>query len=608
MNLKQFTRNGRILLLSVALCHMACPASASPIEQIGDRYIIHVPELDLRGDESLIDILMMCPDVISLDGKTVLTDDPLAALFGKYALRFDNVDYGLDINTLLHNLKAREIEKVQICTNSEVMKGAGSMKKIIDIHLRRDVAAVKGLNDTYYAEGTSEKGTAGEKASGRVGLFGDTYGGGEAIASLRYHTDRLVILSHVEGNMQRSAFSPSSSSAPATNHRSHEGVNVSLTWDITPKDQLMATAIQTYARNRLSPTPAAYERNYTAELDYTHTLADNGSSVLLTLGTAHTADSRGEQYGTAESTAYQGHYTYPYSILEFYFPLFIKDLWVTAGFEGGLSYEKNCIAQYTNRSNYEDLYAQVDWNIGKWSIMLGDRYRTIHFRHSEIKDADIYKHSTHTHAYTASVYYHFTPSHTLQGTFSRRFFNADFSDFIAAEMDDPQGSSQMYTPEYLQRYAYVSELRHHISTQSFMLSSVIQSIRQDTGENTKDQTLGIGTTAFWHTGALRLTAGANYYWERDKSKADGNTTHQHFAVFKLAPQVSLPAEWRLTSSLLWSTRRSQESHAYAPANLYAEAAIYKTICRHWLAEVRYHDIAGQHWGNRAATIGCTYYF
>ena len=609
-NLLQNSRHKSCLfLLALALGGIPHQMNASPIEHIGDRYILHVPELDLRGDESLMDILMMCPDVITLDGKTALGGDPLANLYHKYVIRFDNVEYGLDYNTLLHNLKAREIEKIQVCLHADVMKGSGSQKKVIDIQLRKDVGDVKGLQGSYYAEGNNGKGASGEKISGRQGFFGDTYGGAESITSVRYHGDKLRILAHLEGNMQRSSIPVSAGSSLAssnasldsyqTNHRSHEGAKVNMIWDISPNDNLEITATQTYTRNHLSGNPTDYERFYNVELDYLRTLSKNGATMLFTIATDHLNDNGGTSVISGEqdrATAYRDHNTYPYAILEFSYPLFTNNLWITTGFEGGLSFMKDCLSHHTDHSNYEDFYAQADLTLGKWGLMVGDRFR--------LSD------SQHYNAYTLSAYHHFNEHRTLQATFGQEFYNEVWQN------ED-------------QKPVYFAELKHTYTQKKLMLSTLIRYIGQDTYEG-KVKTYQFGNTLFWHIGMLRLTAGISSYKEEFKkseihpqNQEDDNKIHvsdgtgtngsyekvnSQYFVFKLAPQLSLPYEWRLTSTLLWSTHRSKESLAYAPANLYAEAAVYKTLGRHWLLEARYHDIASQHMGNRAATFGCTYYF
>ena len=48
---------------------------------------------------------------------------------------------------------------------------------------------------------------------------------------------------------------------------------------------------------------------------------------------------------------------------------------------GGLSIEKNCIAGYTNHSNYQDFYAQLDYNIGKWGFMAGEKELMVVYLH-----------------------------------------------------------------------------------------------------------------------------------------------------------------------------------------------------------------------------------
>lgn len=104
-----------LLIIALAMASTTYQTQAAPIEHIGDRYIMHVPEMELTGEESLLDVLMMCPEVISLDGNNIIGGDPFANLYGKFVIRIDNQEYGLDYATFLHHFKAREIETIKVC-------------------------------------------------------------------------------------------------------------------------------------------------------------------------------------------------------------------------------------------------------------------------------------------------------------------------------------------------------------------------------------------------------------------------------------------------------------------------------------------------------------
>lgn len=592
MILNSLLKYTRLMCLAGFLGITLPQMTAAPIEHIGDRYIMHVSEMELTGEESLLDVLMMCPEVISLDGNNIIGGDPFANQYGKFVIRIDNQEYGLDYATLLHHFKAREIESIKVCQNAEVMKGCSSLKKVIDITLR------KGENGV----------------SGRAGLFGDTYGGGKGIVSVLSQQDDLRILSHVEGNFQRTSNSDKDAyknqSSNTINHYSHEGAKLNVLWTPTSKDILEVDAMQTYTRNHFTHSPAEYVRAYHLQADYTRTLGENGSSILFTLGAEHISDN-GRTQEESQTFPYQNHSTYPFAVIEYASPILTKDLWITAGFEGGLSIEKNCIADYINHSNYEDFYVQLDYNIGKWGFMAGERYRIINFRPKQITSISNWEHTTRNHIYSFSAYYTFTPGHTLQGTFCRRIFNPEFGDFVTA--GDMEGAwKPTYTTDIRNSLANVMELKYTYSKPNLVVSTSVKNIHQHLIDNNHDNTLGIGTTAFWHTGILRLTAGFNYFWERAETPVEEtslrDTSYHNFAVFKLAPQLTLPDGWRLTSNLIWCTYRHTATPAYTPANLYAEVGVYKNIGKYLTLEGRFHDIASQHFGNRAATIGCTYYF
>ena len=71
-----------LLIIALAMASTTYQIQAAPIEHIGDRYIMHIPEMELTGEESLLDVLMMCPEVISLDGNNIIGGDPFANLYG----------------------------------------------------------------------------------------------------------------------------------------------------------------------------------------------------------------------------------------------------------------------------------------------------------------------------------------------------------------------------------------------------------------------------------------------------------------------------------------------------------------------------------------------
>ncbi len=67
-----------LLIIALAMASTTYQTQAAPIEHIGDRYIMHIPEMELTGEESLLDVLMMCPEVISLDGNNIIGGDPFS--------------------------------------------------------------------------------------------------------------------------------------------------------------------------------------------------------------------------------------------------------------------------------------------------------------------------------------------------------------------------------------------------------------------------------------------------------------------------------------------------------------------------------------------------
>ena len=143
-------------IMICVLCMSALTAHGTADDDIiefrGDRYVIHVDKMAPDSEMSLLDVLNTCPEFISLNGKTIDQN---------YALRVDNIDVAVDRESLLANVKACEIESIQICSNTSVAKAVSGTKGVIDVHYRNDV-----------------------KTDAKIALSGSTYGNGMLYADV----------------------------------------------------------------------------------------------------------------------------------------------------------------------------------------------------------------------------------------------------------------------------------------------------------------------------------------------------------------------------------------------------------------------------------------
>lgn len=564
-------KTGARLFMSLAALFAVSTGQADVIEHIGERYIIHVDEMNLTGDETLLDVLMMCPEVVTLDGKAPVG----SGLYGGYTVRVDNINVELNTEAFLRNTRASEVKKIKMCILPQVQKGSNGLKKVIDINLRKD----------------------NNGNEGKVALSGDTYGGASAYVSTMHKQDNLTLLGIATGNTLRSK-----NDAGVVSHDADEGFKAHASWDITSKDNLLLDLTQQYTRNHAAGADIEHSRYAHLHFVYTRTLSDAGAYALFEGQADYNSNSFGAEHVRA---------TYPYALVETSFPLISHNFWVLAGLESGYTGETDVTEDYTNRSRYEDGYMQLDLKAGKWNFMIGDRFRVINFWQNDLKLGRDFEHSTSNHAYAVSVAHHFNANNTLQGSFSRRYYNAEFSDYLAEVAGSNPALEQIangkvYTPDYDENIAYISELRYTYSKPDLVLSTLVQNIRQDLTVG-HDNTLGLGVSAFWHKGVFRVNAGINYFWQKTTYSAE-NKQYNNFVNLKLAPQVALPSGWRFTSTLLYNSRKAYHSEYYTPANFYADVAVSKRLCKNWLIEGKYHDIAGQHTGNRAGTIGVTYFW
>ena len=194
-------------LLLLGMCGLnSYAADDDIIEFLGDRYVIHVDKMNPDSEMTLLDVLNTCPEYLSIHGKKI---DQV------YTLRIDNIDLYVDGETFLANVKAREIDYIQITNNSSVAKSVAGTKGVIDVYYRQDI-----------------------KTDGKVSLSGSTYGNGMAYADISNTTGKLTVQAYA---LARSSYGKSypTDIQRLTSRDFEENLHVNLDFKLSESDRLI---------------------------------------------------------------------------------------------------------------------------------------------------------------------------------------------------------------------------------------------------------------------------------------------------------------------------------------------------------------------------------
>ena len=562
-----------VLTILLACSTFTTRAQEEIIEHEGNKYIIHVELLNPDSEMTLMDVLHMCPELMSNDGKSITAE---------YLLSVDDIMLSIDYEPLLENIKACELSQVIVCTY-------GSVDNAMD--------GTTGSIDLQFKEGS--KGVAGKLA-----LNGSTYGNGKLYADIASTGDKVTVRGFAQTNLQYGK-AESLSGTTVTSRNGVENAMLFVDWQATDDDVVKFKLSQGYgeqkdrlynldnieimpSRQRWGEIVATYERN----------LNEQGAGLYFEAGMNY---SNNNLEGVKERMAT------PWWIAECSFPLLKQALTITAGYEGGYT---NGWYRGINREQYlyNDLYVLLDFKKGPWIITLGDRFRhnTFWNKPYDKGEESLWSHNRNDHALIASVGYH-KGHHAIQGIFNRSFFNPVVSAFIDYLIED----HTQYNTDYKTNYAWRSELRYTYQTERMVVTgSATHTLLTDLP--TPNQSLtGLGASVTWNKGSFRLTGGANVYHQHIKLDDSSNDT---FFTLKFVPTLLLGNGFRLSSVLLFNSKKDYiEQHAH----LYASVKVNKDLGRRCNVFADFHDIAGQpetttlllmqSYKNRALTIGLTYY-
>ena len=571
----------KILLFVALLCMTGVGAYAASEDEIiefqGDRYVIHVDRMNPDSEMTLLDVLNTCPEYLSLNGKKIDLN---------YILRVDNINIIVDGETFLSNVKACEIDRIQIASNTSVAKAVGGTKGVIDIYYREDA-----------------------KTDGKVAAAASTYGNGMVYTDVTNRTEKLTVQAYA---MARTSYGKSypTDVYRMTDRGMAEDIHINLDWKMSKSDRLIIKAFQEFGNGKqklfnpeLTSAIPNYNRYVGLVLSYSHTFK-NDAILFAEIGSDYTRNNdNGQKLGDS----------YPYGFVEFNTPLFTPDLWLMVGAE--MDYENTCYVGL-NREQVlvTDFYAQLDYTHGPWVLTLGDRYRMMNYwnRQYDIADRSMWSHQRNNHSYLASVGYK-TGGNFYQGLFTRRFFIPGVSDFLA---DETATTTELKydAGAFRTELAHQAVARYSYQKKNFFLHSSVEYNWYTHLPVPNNQLLGFRNSVYWKTGAWELTLGANYYHQHANSGVDIPSENDNFVTLKFAPVLNLSHGFRLSSTLLYSSKRKMEDQH---AHLFAAVKVNKQLGKKCNVYAEFHDLAGYGTGtwmqqaglyqNRALTVGATLY-
>ena len=306
--------------------------------------------------------------------------------------------------------------------------------------------------------------------------------------------------------------------------------------------------------------------------------------------------------------------SYPYGFVELNTPIFTPDLWLMIG--GEMDYDNTC---YFNENRQQtlvsDLYAQLDYTHGPWVLTIGDRFRFLNYwnRQYDSPDHSIWTHDRTNNCYLASVGYKAGQHHFVQALFARRFFIPELSDFLVDETA-PVTALKFDAGSFSTNIVHQAVLRYSYQQQNFFFHTSVETNWYSHLVIPNKLQLGFRNSVYWKTGPWELTLGANYYHRHINSDAVTPFENENFVTLKLAPVLNLSNGFRLSSTLLYSSRRPmEEQHAH----LFATVKANKQLGKKCNVFAEFHDLAGYVTGNtlelfdlyqnRALSVGATIY-
>ena len=430
------------------------------IEMKADRTMIYPQRMELTGEESLMDMLQMVPDLMIAGYEDVIDN---------YSLRIDNCPINGDTRLILSQMKAKDIAKIQVCDNTGVAKGTIGMGRVLDIYMKMP-DTLKG-----FVEG---QGNFGKDVAG-IGTVNALYGS--------KHTDLYANASyrHQDGN--------------------EEYLTLHMTNRFDDRNRLLTFFTQQYLDH-----PSVTLRKVMGRARYFHTFNDLGTELLIV---------GGYQYNSDQVLSNK----LPLYIVELNTPLFSKRLSMMLGVEGDFLMTKQKDTDRSWDVFNNDIYLQFTYSIPKWKLTVGNRVMFYNYkvmdsgisqRHSDTRD----------NANACVIFVPDNRNQIQLGYYRKYYNPSYLVLFVVANTlsDEVIGSAASLVEEWAitkgkleERTINQMKLAYAYSKQKLTVQTEASYYAVEDEENFTE----LGVSAYWKTKWLSLTGGSNLYITKSETYA-----------------------------------------------------------------------------------------
>ena len=555
------------------------------IEQIADRVLIFPQRMALDENTTVMDLLMMFPSALSRNYEDI--DE-------KYVVRVENLNYECDLRMFLSSLKAKYVQKIQICDNPDVMKGSRSLGGVIDINMVRGAME----NDIFVG---MEVDTKGQK---HVPIANAVYGNGK--------TDVLVTAS-IEDNSKKGDYDGIA--------RCHSKINTAL----NQNHNLMYDVSTHYAKSDIEDNVSS--RFYGAQVQYDGVFNDAGTALSVVADVEYYDDGSHLVFLNKDNK-FRTREVWQIYIVELWTPI-ANGLELTAGWELDYAntnvnnkmttYANTVLLEHEEQFKYyknisdaptksttiqdpnfvtynNDFYAELDYSVGPLSLTIGDRVMCYQYGMGDEKINNPYN------LIIASA--KLTPNwhHQIQGSYYRRFIGPDYIDIhnfvrydalgTPASIGNPNLEYQpadvyrlMYT--YSNKKFWTSVIGRYIDTRNEVVATPTtynyEPITTFANDPSSFQMTNIDASLTYTFGALSLTAGGSYY-NQNKS---GDAVDYYYA--RISPVLNLPGKIKINAQAIWCSEQTPEK-LLTDSDVYTMLSVQKTFGKHLTLAAQWHDM------------------